>query len=179
MNFYTNLKIFLLLNALILLITFLLTRQIKPTTEAKIVGTTIEKDDITSKLITTMIGGDNIKSKLNTTTIEKDDIKTRIKSYKLKHNIGNISACVFYGRKIYTEILLRYLDSNLITNGGILDQIIILNHLQPTKVNRTMESNFLENYLSVHRDGYKLVNFIGGYVSFKSLYSSLPDNDFI
>ena len=134
---------------------------------------------MTSKLITTMIGGDNMKSKLNTTTIEKDDIKTRIKSYKLKHNIGNISACVFYGRKIYTEILLRYLDSNLITNGGILDQIIILNHLQPTKVNRTMESNFLENYLSVHRDGYKLVNFIGGYVSCKSLYSSLPDNDFI
>ena len=151
MNFYSNLKIFLLLNALILLITFLLTRQIKPTTEAKIVET----------------------------TIEKDDIKTRIKSYKLKHNIGNISACVFYGRKIYTEILLRYLDSNLITNGGILDQIIILNHLQPTKVNRTMESNFLENYLSVHRDGYKLVNFIGGYVSCKSLYSSLPDNDLI
>jgi hypothetical protein len=110
--------------------------------------------------------------------VTKNNNQERIESYKKKHKIGNISACIFYGRKIYTEILLRYLDSNLKINGGILDKILILNHLQSEKVNMTMESDYLYNYLSTHREGYELVEFKDR-VSFKRLYSVLPDDDLI
>jgi hypothetical protein len=105
--------------------------------------------------------------------VTKNDKQKRIESYKIKHKIGNISACIFYGRRMYTEILLRYLNLNLKINGGILDKIVILKNLQPTKVNLTTETEFLNNYLSTHREGYELIESS----SFKRLYSAFPDDD--
>jgi hypothetical protein len=125
----------------------------------------------------------NLKIKFDINNEIKDvqavkDIKTRIESYKIKYKIGNISACIFYGRKMYTEILFRYSDSNLKINGGILDKILILNHLQSEKVNMTMEIDFSNNYLSNHREGYEVIEFKSR-ASFRRFYSGLPDDDLI
>ena len=64
-----------------------------------------------------------------------NDINSRIESCKKKHKIRNIIVYILYGRKIYTEILFRYLDENLKINGGVIDKIILLNHLMESKVN--------------------------------------------
>ena len=115
---------------------------------------------------------------LNKTEPSDNDLKRKIESYNIKQKIGNISACIFYGRKMFTEILFRYLDSNLKINGGILDKIVILMHLMDTKVNTNIESDFLKSYLSIHREGYELVEFNEG-LRYKGLYSVLPDDDLI
>jgi hypothetical protein len=47
-----------------------------------------------------------------------------LETFKLKSNIRNIIALVFYGRKASVSILLKYLEKNLKRNGGILDKIV-------------------------------------------------------
>jgi hypothetical protein len=114
----------------------------------------------------------NIKKSFNMMNLTE-----RIEFYKRKFKIRNIVAYVFYGRKIYTKILFRYLDRNLKINGGILDKVLICNHLQATKVNITDESIFLNNYLEHHK-GYEEIKF-ERVVSFKTLYTVLHDNDLV
>ena len=106
------------------------------------------------------------------------NLTKRIEFYKQKYNIQNIVANVFYGRKLYTKILFRYLDRNLKTNGGILDKVIISNHLQPEKVNVTDELIFLNNYLDEHKEGYEVITF-KNIVAFNSLYTVLHNNDLV
>lgn len=120
----------------------------------------------------------NILIKVNATVRQPNDMRMKIDAYKKKYKIKNIVACIFYGRKIYTNILFRYLDKNLRKNGGILDEIVILYHLQRKKVNITIEESYLKKYLSEHTDGYRLVKFYG-VASFKRLYTALQDNDLI
>jgi hypothetical protein len=124
----------------------------------------------------------NIKQDIpaNFITIESvnnnDDIIRRIELYKIKYKIRNIIVYILYGRKIYTEILFRYLDRNLKINGGIIDKIILSNHLMGSKVNKQEELLFLNNYLKKHKKGYEVVQSSDS-ISFKNLYSVLHEDD--
>ena len=109
---------------------------------------------------------------------ENLNFNRRIEFYKRKYKVKNIVACVFYGRKMYTEILFRYLDRHLKKNGGILDKIIILNHIMGSKGNITIESEFLRNYLDTHVDGYEEFKFRTR-DTYQMLYSVLNDDDLI
>ena len=109
---------------------------------------------------------------------DNDHFNERIESYKKKYKVKNIVACVFYGRKVYTEILFRYLDSNLKINGGILDKIIILNHLMGTKSNITIESEFLRSYLNAHKYNYEEFKFETR-DTYPMMYSFLKDDDLV
>ena len=109
---------------------------------------------------------------------DDDNFNKRIESYKKKYKVKNIVACVFYGRKVFTEILFRYLDRNLRRNGGILDKIIILNHLMGSKTNVTMEKEFLKEYLDSHKYGYEVFEFNNGEY-YPMMYSVLRDDDLV
>ena len=126
----------------------------------------------------------NLSSKVKTLERMKNfdeinnDINSRIESYKKKHKIRNIIVYILYGRKIYTEILFRYLDRNLKINGGVIDKIVLLNHLMESKVNKSEESLFLKNYLRRHKKGYEVIE-SNGAVPFRNLYSKLHDDDLV
>ena len=107
----------------------------------------------------------------------EDDFNKRIESYKRKLNIRNIVAFIFYGRKIYTKILFKYLDRNLKKNGGILDKIIIAECLIKSKSNETEELIFLNNYIAEHTEGYEIIKF--DRPSFKKLYTALHGDDLV
>ena len=62
-------------------------------------------------------------------SIIDSDVKVRIETLRIKHKIRNIIAYVFFGRREFMKILFPYLDSNLKVNGGILDKIILCEHL--------------------------------------------------
>jgi hypothetical protein len=104
------------------------------------------------------------------------DIKVRIEALKAKYKIRNIIAYVFYGRREFTKILFRYLDSNLRINGGILDKILLIDHLLGSE--KVENKKYLTEYLAKHKTGYELVEPIGDH-QFTQLYSILHDDDLV
>jgi len=104
------------------------------------------------------------------------DIKVRIEALKAKYKIRNIIAYVFYGRREFTKILFRYLDSNLRINGGILDKILLIDHLLGSE--KVENKKYLTEYLAEHKTGYELIAPIGDH-NFRQLYSILDGNDLV
>ena len=98
-----------------------------------------------------------------------------LETYKAKHNIGNIIALVFYGRESSVSILLKYLEKNLKSNGGILDKIVFA-----VKTNTTQDIKFLDKYLEFKNNNeYERKNFGAYNKHYKELYKNFHDNDLV
>ena len=104
------------------------------------------------------------------------DVKKRIESLKIKHKIRNVIAYVFFGRREFMKILFRYLDSNLKENGGILDKIVLSEHLLGSE--KEQNKKYLTEYLANHKTGYELIGQIGDH-QFTQLYTILHDDDLV
>ena len=104
------------------------------------------------------------------------DVKHRIESLKIKHKIRNIIAYVFFGRREYTKILFRYLESNLKENGGILNKILLYEHLLGTE--KEENKKYLTEYLAKQKTGYELMGDTDD-STFNKLYSVLHDDDLV
>ena len=104
-------------------------KMIENETEAVIMGKKTEQEFIKNLSITQSKIKDLEAEGLLLKSLIEPDIKLRIEKLKTEHNIRNIIAYVFFGRREFTKILFRYLDSNLKENGGILDKIVLIEHL--------------------------------------------------
>ena len=113
---------------------------------------------------------------LNNNSLISSDVKVRIDTLKIKHKIRKIIAYIFYGRREFMKILFPYLDSNLKVNGGILDKIVLCEHLLGPEKEKNKE--YLTEYLTKHKTGYELVGPIGDH-HFTQLYSILHDDDLV
>jgi hypothetical protein len=67
-----------------------------------------------------------------------------LETFKLKSNIRNIIALVFYGRKASVSILLKYLEKNLKRNGGILDKIVFA-----VRTKKPEDLKYLDEYVKL------------------------------
>jgi hypothetical protein len=107
--------------------------------------------------------------------IIKNEKKFSLESYKKKRNIRNIIALVFYGRESSVSILLKYLEKNLKSNGGILDKIIFA-----VKTNKIEDIKYLDKYLkNKGKHEFERRNFGTYNKNYKEAYKNLHDNDLI
>jgi hypothetical protein len=105
----------------------------------------------------------------------KNEMEFSLESYKKKRNIRNIIALVFYGRKSSVSILLKYLEKNLKSNGGILDKIIFA-----VKTNKIEDIKYLDKYLkNKGKHEFERRNFGTYNKNYKEAYKNLHDNDLI
>jgi hypothetical protein len=105
----------------------------------------------------------------------KNEMEFSLESYKKKRNIRNIIALVFYGRKSSVSILLKYLEKNLKSNGGILDKIIFA-----VKTNKIEDIKYLDRYLkNKGKHEFERLNFGTYNKNYKEAYKNLHDNDLI
>jgi hypothetical protein len=104
----------------------------------------------------------------------KNEKKFSLESYKKKRNIRNIIALVFYGRESSVSILLKYLEKNLKSNGGILDKIIFA-----VKTDKIEDIKYLDKYLKNKRNSEYERFKIGVKQKYSEAYKNLHDNDLI
>ena len=150
--------------------------MIENETEAVIMGKKTEQEFIKNLSITQSKIKDLEAEGLLLKSLIEPDIKLRIEKLKTEHNIRNIIAYVFFGRREFTKILFRYLDSNLKENGGILDKIVLIEHLLGSE--KSQNKDYLNEYLANHLTGYELIGPIGDH-HFTQLFSVLHDDDLV
>jgi hypothetical protein len=104
--------------------------------------------------------------------------KGALEFLKAQHNISEIIALVFYGRRSSVKILLRYLEINLKKNGGILDKVkFIVNKAKKEDI------DFIQEFVGKNNDSYEIkmypIRKPNERSNFKQYYSTLNDNDIV
>ena len=97
-----------------------------------------------------------------------------LETFKKKNNIVNIIALVFYGRQSSVSILLKYLEKNLKSNGGILDKIVFA-----VRTDKIEDIRYLDKYLkNKSKNEYKRFK-IRVNQKYSEAYKHLDDNDLV
>ncbi len=99
-----------------------------------------------------------------------------LETLKFRSNIRNIIALVFYGRKASVSILLKYLEKNLKSNGGILDKIVFA-----VRTKKPGDLKYLEEYLKLKiGNEYERHDFNNEHDrKYKEPYRNLHENDLV
>ena len=110
----------------------------------------------------------------NSETIMKSDNPFSLQTYKQKKIFSNIIALVFYGRQSSVSILLKYLEKNLKSNGGILDKIVFA-----VRTNKIEDIRYLDKYLkNKSKNEYKRFKTKRN-KDYKDAYKNLNNNDLV
>ena len=86
---------------------------------------------------------------------------------------SKVTVLIFYGRKDKVKILLRYIDSALKKNGGVIDNVIFA-----VKTGVKEDLDFLKEFLEKNPNGYSRFDFVQN-VNFKNIYTILPYDDLV
>jgi hypothetical protein len=115
-----------------------------------------------------------ILSEIKIKNNEKHSKKFSLEKYMKQRNIRNIIALVFYGRENSVSILLKYLEKNLKSNGGILDKIIFA-----IKTDKIEDIKYLDKYLkNKGKHEFERHNFSAN-KDYKEAYTNLNADDLI